>query len=333
MSARWAAALLGSVGLHVAALALLTVVAVKAGFPPALVVDLSAWEAASPEGSAGAGARGASGDGPARRAGQAARASDPAPIPGSAPASPAGAPMAPGAPASVPAAPASAIAPVPAAGPGETRPSRALAGSAEVVRPRERHAAPLEASSGAFLPRRADADAGSSASQPAGVSDGTLGSSAPGAQVASSGPRTESGAGIGAAGGGATGVAPGGRDGGKGLGVSGGSRLALALPGEGRGGVPAEYGPYLARFRQRVQDALVYPLAARRRGLSGAVELEVLIDPGGRVQNVAVSSSSSHALLDEAAADTVRQMAPVPMPETLPARPLRVKLPLVFELR
>ncbi|MEK7443790.1 MAG: energy transducer TonB [candidate division NC10 bacterium] len=165
------------------------------------------------------------------------------------------------------------------------------------------------------------------------MSDGTLGSSAPGAQVASSGPRTESGAGIGAAGGGATGVAPGGRDGGKGLGVSGGSRLALALPGEGRGGVPAEYGPYLARFRQRVQDALVYPLAARRRGLSGAVELEVLIDPGGRVQNVAVSSSSSHALLDEAAADTVRQMAPVPMPETLPARPLRVKLPLVFELR
>lgn len=333
MSARWAAVLLGSVGLHAAALALLTFVAVKAGFPPTLVVDLSAWETASPQGPAGAGARGASGDGPARRAGPAARASDPAPIPGSVPASPAGAPMAPGALASVPAAPASAIAPVPAAGPGETRPSRTLAASAEVGWPRERHAAPIEASLGALLARRADAGAGSSASQPAGVSDGTSGSSAPDSPVASSGPRTESGAGTGAAGGGATGVAPGGRDGGKGLGVSGGSRLALALPAEGRGGVPAEYGPYLARFRQRVQDALVYPLAARRRGLSGAVELEVLIDPGGRVQNVAVSSSSSHALLDEAAADTVRQMAPVPMPETLPARPLKVKLPLVFELR
>ncbi|OGK80559.1 MAG: hypothetical protein A2X50_00470 [Candidatus Rokubacteria bacterium GWF2_70_14] len=63
------------------------------------------------------------------------------------------------------------------------------------------------------------------------------------------------------------------------------------------------------------------------------MEIEVLIDPGGRIQNVEVSSSSSHALLDEAAVDTVRQMAPVPMPETLPARPLRVKLPLVFELR
>ena len=333
MSARWAALLLGSAGLHAAALALLSFVAVKAGFPPALVVDLSAREAASPQGPAGAGARGASGDGPARRAGPAARASDPAPIPGSAPASPAGAPMAPGVPASVPTAPASAIAPVPAAGPGETRPSGALAGSAEVVRPWERHAAPLEAWSGALLARRADAGAGSSGSQPASVSDGASGASAPGAQVASSGPRTESGAETGAAGGGATGVAPGGRDGGKGLGVSGGSRLALAFPAEGRGGVPAEYGPYLARFRQRVQDALVYPLAARRRGLSGAVEIEVLIDPGGRIQNVEVSSSSSHALLDEAAVDTVRQMAPVPMPETLPARPLRVKLPLVFELR
>ncbi len=220
------------------------------------------------------------------------------------------APMARFAPASPPIADASP----PAPGVGETRPPRDLAGSGEVeTRSESRPATP--------------------ATHQAGVSTGASGPQAATSPAAFSAVRGAGGAGAGPTGGGGTGGISAGRAGGQGPGVSGGSRLALALPGEGHGGVPAEYGPYLARFRQRVQDALVYPLAARRRGLSGAVELDVLIDPGGRVQKVAVSSSSSHALLDEAAMDTVRQMAPVPMPETLPARPLRVKLPLVFELR
>src|SRR5437660_324608 len=52
-----------------------------------------------------------------------------------------------------------------------------------------------------------------------------------------------------------------------------GSALALGTPGPGAGTIPAEYGPYLLRFRQRVQESLVYPLAARRQGLRGSVEL------------------------------------------------------------
>jgi len=284
VSARWAAFLLGSAGLHAAALALLTFVAVKAGFAPALVVDLSAWEQGGSQRPA---------DTPPRRVADdravGGRAAEP-------PRLLAAVPMISSAPAILPAAPASAIAtgPLPAPSPSETRPSRALEGSEGVENPAV---------------------------------------SAPGASVASSGPRGDAGGGTGSGAAGSAGAAPDGREGGKGLGVGGGSQLALALPGEGRGGAPAEYGPYLARFRQRVQDALAYPLAARRRGLSGTVELEVLIDPAGKVRRVEVSSSSSHALLDEAAVDAVRQMAPLPMPETLPARALRVKLPLVFELR
>lgn len=305
MSARRAAVLLGSVGLHVAALALLTLVAVTPGFPPTLVVDLSAWEHAAakrPPGMALRRApddRAAGGAEPSVPADQSARRGDATPMAESAPANP---PI--------------AAASTPPLSLGETRPPRDLAGSGE----RERE-------------RRADSPSAPPATHPPGVSAGASGSQAAASPAAFSAPRGSAGAGAEAPGGGGTGVMSAGHGGGQGPGVSGGSRLALALPGEGRGSVPAEYGPYLARFRQRVQDALVYPLAARRRGLSGTVEIEVLIEPGGRVQNVAVSSSSSHALLDEAAADTVRQMAPVPMPETLPARPLRVKLPLVFELR
>jgi len=115
-------------------------------------------------------------------------------------------------------------------------------------------------------------------------------------------------------------------------GVSG-SALALGTPGPGAGAIPAEYGPYLQRFRQRVQEALAYPLAARRQGLRGTVELDVWLDPAGRVRDVRVARSSSHGLLDDAAIATVRNLGPLPFPESLPRRALLIRLPLVFDLR
>jgi periplasmic protein TonB len=113
----------------------------------------------------------------------------------------------------------------------------------------------------------------------------------------------------------------------------GGSRLALAGPGSGRGEVPPEFGPYLARFRQRIQESVVYPLAARRRGLDGRVEIELVLEPSGRIRDVAVVSSSSHALLDAAAVEAVRSLQPQPLPEHPKRQTLRVRLPVVFQLR
>jgi protein TonB len=112
-----------------------------------------------------------------------------------------------------------------------------------------------------------------------------------------------------------------------------GSPLALGSPRAGPGAIPAEYGPYLQRFRQRVQEALVYPLAARRQGLRGTVELDVWLDPAGRVRDVRVARSSNHHLLDEAAVQAIRNLGPLPFPDSLPRRSLRIRLPLVFDLR
>lgn len=120
---------------------------------------------------------------------------------------------------------------------------------------------------------------------------------------------------------------------GQGSGAGGGSRLALAGPGAGRSEVSAEFGPYLAGFRRRIQELVVYPLAARRRGLAGRVEIEVILEPTGRVRDVTVVASSSHSLLDEAAVEAIRSLPPLPLPEHLPRRPLRVRLPVVFDLR
>ncbi len=78
-----------------------------------------------------------------------------------------------------------------------------------------------------------------------------------------------------------------------------GSSVAAATPGSGgSGAAPAEYGPYLRQFRQRVQESLVYPLAARRQGLGGTVELHVWLEATGRVRDVQVARSSSHDVLD-----------------------------------
>ena len=107
-------------------------------------------------------------------------------------------------------------------------------------------------------------------------------------------------------------------------------------PRQGRaapGAAPAEYGPYLRQFRQRVQESLVYPLAARRQGLGGTVELHVWLEATGRVRDVQVARSSSHGILDAAAVETIRRLGPVPFPESLPRRPLLIRIPLVYELR
>ena len=123
-------------------------------------------------------------------------------------------------------------------------------------------------------------------------------------------------------------LAPSGRGGGEGIAPG-----VAASSASGEGGIPAEFGPYLARFRQRVQEALNYPPAARRWGLGGTVHLEIDLLPSGKVASVLVRSSSSHEVLDETALDTVRRLAPDPFPPGLASRPLRIRLPIVFELQ
>jgi len=112
-----------------------------------------------------------------------------------------------------------------------------------------------------------------------------------------------------------------------------GGGLALAAPGGGSSVAPgAEYGPYLARLRQRVQASLRYPAAARRRGLQGTVALEIVIRRDGVLDAVMLADSSSHGLLDAAALETVRRLAPEPFPPGVAPRVLRVRLPVVFTL-
>jgi protein TonB len=85
--------------------------------------------------------------------------------------------------------------------------------------------------------------------------------------------------------------------------------------------------------RQRIHESLRYPPAARRRGVSGTVQLEIAIQADGSVGTVAVITSSSHEVLDRAAVEAARALPRMPFPGDLRPRPLTVRLPVVFELQ
>ncbi len=55
-----------------------------------------------------------------------------------------------------------------------------------------------------------------------------------------------------------------------------------------------------------------YPEIAMERGLAGKVMLKVHVQPNGKPDSVAVSKSSGHSILDEAAIKTVKQWSFVP---------------------
>jgi periplasmic protein TonB len=112
-----------------------------------------------------------------------------------------------------------------------------------------------------------------------------------------------------------------------------GSQTAALGTVPGGGDSPsAGYGQYLAGVRSQIAESLHYPLAARRRRLTGTVQLEIVIQANGAIGAADVVQSSSHAILDEAALDTVRGLRPMPFPPEVPPRRLRVRLPVIFTL-
>ena len=133
---------------------------------------------------------------------------------------------------------------------------------------------------------------------------------------------------------GAAGASAGGGTGGRvgTRGAGGGDRIAAIGPGTGDG-LGTDYGPYKSRLRQRIQETLRYPAAARRRGVSGTVQLEIAVQPDGSIGTVTVVASSSHEVLDRAAVDAVRSLPPVPFPADVRPTAFTVRLPVVFELQ
>ena len=73
-----------------------------------------------------------------------------------------------------------------------------------------------------------------------------------------------------------------------------------------------ELAYYLDSWRRKVERVgqINYPSAARERGLSGTLQLRVVIGPDGELRDVRLVAPSGHALLDDAAIRIVDLAAP-----------------------
>ncbi|GAB4372690.1 MAG: hypothetical protein Kow00128_21640 [Deltaproteobacteria bacterium] len=86
-------------------------------------------------------------------------------------------------------------------------------------------------------------------------------------------------------------------------------------------------GGSAAVLRARIQEKILYPEEAVRRGQEGEVLLRIRIDPGGVPREIRVARSSGVRILDEAARRGVVRAAP------LPSEPGWIEVPVRFSLR
>ena len=85
-------------------------------------------------------------------------------------------------------------------------------------------------------------------------------------------------------------------------------------------------GPAFMRFSRPV-----YPLQARRAGISGLVKLRVSLDDAGTVRNIEVLESG-HRLLTDAACAAIRRSSFRPYTENGKSLPSRTVIPIRFTL-
>ncbi len=82
-------------------------------------------------------------------------------------------------------------------------------------------------------------------------------------------------------------------------------------------------------IREIVIRNLTFPASARKRRISGKIEVSFLIEKDGRVGDIRVDSSSGHVLLDRKVVGAIRRSAPFPAPP----EEARIALPIVFRLK
>jgi protein TonB len=88
----------------------------------------------------------------------------------------------------------------------------------------------------------------------------------------------------------------------------------------------APFEERLARIRERIQAAVVYPPQARLRQLEGVAQVRFAISAEGAPRDVALAASTGHRVLDRAALAAVTAAAPLPWVYG------RLEVPVRFEL-
>ncbi len=99
-----------------------------------------------------------------------------------------------------------------------------------------------------------------------------------------------------------------------GQGAGEGSPESLPVAAGSGAGAPSEgeRDHRIAIIRQRIQEALIYPREARRRGIQGTSQVRFDLTETGRLRTLALAQSSGKNLLDDASLRTVERAQPFP---------------------
>jgi len=90
-----------------------------------------------------------------------------------------------------------------------------------------------------------------------------------------------------------------------------------------------DYTDVILGLRARIEREMVYPQAARRRGMEGVVYLLLKLDEDGSLIDAAVVRSSGYKVLDSAALSLIRRIVPY---EHGRGRPISFQIPIRYSL-
>lgn len=94
-----------------------------------------------------------------------------------------------------------------------------------------------------------------------------------------------------------------------------------------------DYGWLAETLRERIEELKRYPAMARMNNWQGKVVLKFVVKEDGTVENLEVVQSSGHAVLDEAAMDTIRRASPLPLKHELGKPRVTFQFPISYTLR
>jgi len=94
-----------------------------------------------------------------------------------------------------------------------------------------------------------------------------------------------------------------------------------------------DYGWLAETLRDRIEELKRYPPMARMNNWQGKVVLKFVVKEDGTVENLEVVQSSGHAVLDEAAMETIRRASPLPLKHELGKPRVTFQFPISYTLR
>ncbi len=94
-----------------------------------------------------------------------------------------------------------------------------------------------------------------------------------------------------------------------------------------------DYGWLAETLRDRIEELKRYPPMARMNNWQGKVVLKFVVKDDGTVENLEVVQSSGHAVLDEAAMETIRLASPLPLKHELGKPRVTFQFPISYTLR